>query len=192
VFAKGVAKFRQGLQEWLGEETGLSAMAHQTLRELLEQFDQQDKRIDAYDKRVAQAAKEAPRAQRLMQIPGIGQLTATAILSSVADAHHFDSGRDLSANLGIVPRQHSSGGKERLLGITKRGDSYLRTLLIHGARSALRTAGNKQDRVLRWAFKLQERRGAKVAAVALANKMARIAWALLAHDRDYAANYAQG
>jgi transposase len=193
VFAKGVAKFRQGLSEWLGaDDNGLSAMAIQTLRELLEQLDCQDKRISAYDKRVAQVAKDNAEAQRLMQVPGIGQLTATAIVASVADAHHFDSGRDLSANLGIVPRQHSSGGKERLLGITKRGDRYLRTLLIHGARSALRTAGNKQDRVLRWAFKLQERRGAKVAAVALANKMARIAWALLAYNRDYEANYAQG
>ena len=101
---------------------------------------------------------------------------------------------DLSANLGLVPHQHSSGDKARLLGISKRGDAYLRTLLIHGARSALRAAGDKPDRCLRWAAALQQRKGTNVAAVALANKMARVAWALLAHDRDYVSTYvrAQG
>ena len=102
-----------------------------------------------------------------------------------ADADAGQSRDPLAANLGLAPRQHSSGGKEVLLGITRRGDSYLRTLLIHGARSALRLAGDKPDRLLRWARKLQERKGANVAAVALANKMARVIWALLAHDRDY-------
>ena len=85
-----------------------------------------------------------------------------------------------------MPRQHSSGGKERLSGITKRGDRYLRTLLIHGARSAIRAAANKPDRMLRWALKVQERRGAKVAAVALANKMARVIWAMLNTGKPYA------
>lgn len=120
-----------------------------------------------------------------MEIPGIGNITGTAILASVADAHHFESGRDFAANLGLVPREHSSGGKQHLYGITKRGDAYLRTLLIHGARSALRCAGEKQDRLLRWAIKVAERRGVKVAAVALANKLARVVWALLAHGRQY-------
>jgi transposase len=109
----------------------------------------------------------------------------------VADARHFASGRDFAANLGLVPREHSSGGKQRLYGITKRGDAYLRTLLIHGARSALRCAGQKQDRILRWAVKLQEKKGVNVAAVALAHKMARIAWALLAHGRFYAPNWSK-
>ena len=88
-----------------------------------------------------------------MEVPGIGILTATAMLASVADAADFKTGRDLSANLGLVPREHSSGGKQRLYGITKRGDGYLRTLLIHGARSALRCAEGKEDRILRWALK---------------------------------------
>jgi transposase len=91
----------------------------------------------------------------------------------------------LSANLGLVPREHSSGGRQRLFGITKRGDRYLRTLLIHGARSALRCADGKEDRILVWALRLAERRGFNVAAVALANKLARIAWAMLAHGCDY-------
>lgn len=192
VFPQGVAKFRQGLNDWLGEEDhGLSAMTVETLRELIEQLDRQDERIDTYDQRIAQVAKNDVRVQRLMRVPGIGPLIATAFVASVSDPHHFASGRDLSANLGVVPRQHSSGGKERLFGITKRGDGYLRALLVQGALSALRTSGNKQDRVLRWAFKLQERKGIKIAAVALANKLTRIVWALLAHERDYDAHYAK-
>lgn len=162
-----------------------SGSARTTLQDLVEQLDDKDKRLAEFDKRIAQASKEDERAQRLMAVPGVGKLTATAALASVADPHHFDSGRDLSANLGLAPRRHSSGGKEVLLGITKRGDSYLRTLLIHGARSALRTAGEKPDRLLRWAVKLQQRKGANVAAVALANKMARVVWALLASGKEY-------
>lgn len=192
VFPKGVAKFRAGFSEWLADDdNGLSGMALTSLRELLTQLDDKDERLKTYDRRIGEIAKTEVRAQRLMKVPGIGPLIATAILAAVADPRHFDSGRDLSANLGIVPRQHSSGGKERLFGITKRGDVYLRTLLIHGARSALRTAGEKRDRILRWAAKLQERKGARLAAVALANKLARIVWALLAHDRDYQPTYGQ-
>lgn len=192
VFPKGVAKFHAGFGEWLADpDNGLSTMALTTLRELSSQLDDKDQRLREYDRRIGQAAKTEVRAQRLMQVPGIGPLIATALLAAVADPRHFDSGRDLSANLGLVPRQHSSGGKERLFGITKRGDTYLRTLLIHGARSALRTAGEKPDRMLRWAVKLQERKGVRLAAVALANKLARIVWALLAHDRDYKPTYAQ-
>lgn len=191
VFPVGVAKFRTGLSQWLGDPgNGLSGMALATLQELAGQLDDKDVRLEYYEKRIAQAAKEDERAQRLMAVPGVGKLTATAALAAVSDAHHFDSGRDLSANLGLVPRQHSSGGKELLLGITKRGDSYLRTLLIHGARSALRSAGDKPDRMLRWAVKLQQRKGANVAAVALANKMARVIWAMLAYGRNYSPAHA--
>lgn len=188
VFAVGVAKFRAGFIPWLQDEgNGLSGSAIASLSELKAQWDDKESRIDGYDKRLQQAAREDARAKRLMAIPGVGKLTATAVIAAVSDAHHFKTGRDFAANLGIVPREHSSGGKQRLYGITKRGDSYLRTLLIHGARSALRTAGKKPDRLLVWAFKLAERRGVKVAAVALANKMARVIWALLAHGREYQA-----
>lgn len=186
VFPVGVAKFHQALHQWLGKEDhGLSGSAQATLQDLVEQLDDKDKRLEHFDQRIAQAAKEDERAQRLMAVPGVGKLTATAALAAVADPQHFQSGRDLSANLGLVPRQHSSGGKEVLLGITKRGDSYLRTLLIHGARAALRCAGDKPDRLLCWAVKLQQRKGANVAAVALANKMARVIWALLASGKAY-------
>lgn len=186
VFPLGVAKFRLGLAAWLADDNnGLSGSALTTFGDLVAQLDDKQTRIDVYDKRLQQAAKSDERAQRLMEVPGIGMITATAVLASVCDAHHFGSGRDLAANLGLVPREHSSGGKQRLYGITKRGDVYLRTLLIHGARSALRCAGDKPDRLLRWAAKLAEKKGANVAAVALANKLARVIWALLAHGRQY-------
>jgi transposase len=150
VFAKGVAKFRDGLMGWLADpENGLSGLALATFRELKEQLDDKDQRILVYERKLNQVAKTEV-AQKLMEVPGIGPLTATAVMASVADPHHFRSGRDFAANLGLVPREHSSGGKQRLYGITRRGDSYLRTLLIHGARSALRCAGNKPDRQLRW------------------------------------------
>jgi transposase len=186
VFPIGVAKFRSGLKEWLADsENGLSGSALATFEELVGQLRDKDERIDVYDRRLAQAAKDDERAKRLLAVPGVGQLTATAVLAAVADAGHFDNGRDFAANLGLVPREHSSGGRQRLYGITKRGDTYLRTLLIHGARSALRCAGEKPDKLLRWAGKLAERRGYNVAAVALANKMARVIWAILAHGRVY-------
>ena len=186
VFALGVAKFRSAFVRWLGdEENGLSGSALTTFRELKAELDDKEERIEVYDRRIVAATRADERALRLLEIPGVGKLTAAAVVASVADARHFGSGRDFAANLGLVPREHSSGGKQRLMGITKRGDSYLRTLLVHGARSALRCAGEKPDRMLRWALKIAERRGNKVAAVALANKMARIIWAMLAHERSY-------
>lgn len=186
IFPLGVAKFQQELKVWLADpENGLTGSAQTTFQELVAQLRDKDERIDVYDKRLTQAAKDDQRAERLMEVPGVGKLTATAVLAAIADTGHFDSGRDFAANLGLVPREHSSGGRQRLYGITKRGDSYLRTLLIHGARSALRCAGDKPDRLLRWARKLAERRGYNVAAVALANKMARVIWAMLAHGRSY-------
>lgn len=143
--------------------------------ELKEQLDDKEQRILAYERRLNQAAK-AETAQKLMEIPCVGPIIATAVMASVADPHHFRSGRDFAANLGLVPREHSSGGKQRLYGITCKGDSHLRTFLIHGARSALRSAANKPDRQLCWARKVAERRSFNVAAVALANKMARVIW----------------
>ena len=186
VFPVGVSKFRKAIVDWLGQAcNGLSGSATQTLQELLEQLDDREKRLVSYDARIARLADEDERAQRLMRVPGIGKLTATAMLAAVSDPRHYPSSRDLSANFGLVPRQHSSGGKDRLYGITKRGNAYLRTLLIHCARSALRCAEGKPDRMLRWAWQVQQRRGAKVAAVALANKLARIVWVLLANGSEY-------
>jgi len=185
VFARSVAKFRDGLKGWLAdEENGLSGAALQTFRELREQLDKMEERINGYEKRLNQAAK-SEMGKKLMEIPGVGPMTATAVMASVADARHYESGRDFAANLGLVPREHSSGGKQRLYGITCKGDGYLRTLLIHGGRSALRRADGKPDKMLRWASQLAQRRPFNVAAVALANKMARVVWATLAHNRSY-------
>ena len=124
-------------------------------------------------------------AKRLLKIPGIGPITATALICAIGDGRQFKRGRDIAAWLGLTPRQHSSGGKDRLLGISKRGDAYLRTLLIHGARAVLRVAGNKDDPRSRWIQSLCGRRNKNIAAVALANKNARIVWALLTKKTDF-------
>ncbi|MRW92016.1 IS110 family transposase [Duganella sp. FT80W] len=131
------------------------------------------------------AASTDPVATRLQQLRGVGPIIATAIVANVGDAKQFSSGRQMAASLGLTPQQNSSGGKERLLGITKRGDAQLRTLLIHGARSVLRTAASKNDRMSRWVTHIAETRHHNIAAVALANKTARIAWAMITKGTDY-------
>ena len=135
------------------------------------------------------ASPAATLSRRLEKIPGIGPLTASALVASIADARSFANGRQLSAWLGLVPRQSSSGGKPLLLGISKRGDVYLRTLLIHGARAVIQFAQRKTDSTDTWLGKLLQRKHCNVAAVALASKNARTAWALLAHDREFQANH---
>ena len=186
VFPVGVAKFRAQFDEWIKEgNNGLSGSVVETLLELRAQLNEKEARINRYDERLTQAVKDDPRAGRLMEVPGVGKITATAILAALGDPRHYANGRDFAANLGLVPHEHSSGGRQRLYGITKRGDTYLRTLLIHGARSALRCAGDKPDKMLCWASKLAQRSQYNLAAVALANKMARTVWAILAHERSY-------
>jgi len=120
-----------------------------------------------------------------MKMEGVGPITATAVVASVGNAAVFKNGRQFAAWLGLTPRQHSTGGKQRLGAMTKHGDIYLRTLFIHGARSVLRTTAGRNDRKSRWAERLRQRRPDNVAAVALAAKHARIIWALLAHQREY-------
>jgi transposase len=152
------------------------------LRELNHQVQELEQQIEVWHR-----TNEA--SQKLAKIPGIGPLTASALTASIGDAKSFKNGRELAAWLGLVPRQHSSGGKPLLLGISKRGDAYLRTLLIHGARSAVRVAKRKSTPADRWSTDMLDRRHMNVAAVARANKNARIVWALLAHRRDYNADY---
>lgn len=126
--------------------------------------------------------------QRLAEIPGIGPISATALVASIGDVRHFKNGRQLAAWMGLVPKQHSTGGRPNLLGISKRGDTYLRTLLIHGARAVVRHAASKVKDD--WLHRLMGRRNANVVSVALANKNARIVWALLTHSRQFQADYA--
>ena len=129
-----------------------------------------------FDAQIAAIAAQEPACQRLSAIPGIGVLAATALVAAVGDAAEFKNGREMAARLGLVPRQHSTGGRPTLLVVSKRGDRYLRTLLVHGARS---------DRRSRWALELRERRGWNIAVVALANKNARAAWAVLARGAEF-------
>ena len=129
--------------------------------------------------------------RRLAEIPGIGPLTASALVASIGDAKSFNNGRQLAAWLGLVPRQHSSGGKALLLGISKRGDTYLRALMIHGARSVVRVAERKRSSTDKWTTEMGTRRHTNVVAVARANKNARVVWALLAHQRTYDPAYQQ-
>jgi len=157
------------------------------LVEISERLRWLEERLKRYDLRIAALARNDEHAARLMKVEGVGPLIATALVAAVGDARQFHRGRELSAWLGLVPRQHSSGGRTLLLGTSKRGDHYLRTLLIHGARSTLHRIQRKRDRRSRWIGALRERRGANIAAVALANKNARVLWALLAHDADYRA-----
>ncbi len=186
VVPKGVARLRRELPRILEDaENGLPALAREVLAGLLDQFHDFDRRITAYDRQIRALAEASEPARRLMQIEAIGPQTATALVASMGDPHVFKSGRGYAASLGIIPRQHSSGGKTRLGAITRRGDSYLRTLLVHGARAYLRVVDRKSDAKSAWARRLRERRHVNVAAVALAAKNARIAWAILAHGTEY-------
>lgn len=157
----------------------------QLLMALREDLVYLDERVRQLDQVIERAAREDAVARRLQQIPGIGPVTATALVASVGDARQFRRGRDMAAWLGLVPRQQSSGGKAVLQGISKRGDAYLRTLLIHGARSVARVASRKMDTRSQWVDRISRRRHANIAAVALANKNARIAWALMTGGTDY-------
>ena len=142
-------------------------------------------RVEELDREIEQIARQDPVAVRLQQLRGIGPITATALLATIGDASQFANGRQMAASLGLTPKQNSSGGKERLLGISKRGDTYLRSLLVHGARAVIRTAPPKTDRLSTWVMRIATTRHPNIAAVALANKTARIAWAMMSRGTDY-------
>ena len=163
----------------------LPALARETIGELHDRLRALDERILAYDRKISALAKQSEPAQRLMAIEGVGPITATALVASVGNAQAFKNGRQFAAWLGLVPRQNSSGGKTRLGSISKRGDVMLRTLLIHGTRSALQRMANKTDQKSVWAEALKARSCSNVAAVALAAKNARISWAMLARGTEY-------
>ena len=126
-----------------------------------------------------------PVAQRLQQLRGADPMIATALLATVGDASQFANGRQMAVSLGLTPKQNSSGGKEKLLGISKRGDSYVRCLLVHGARSMISASKGKDDRLSQWVMRIATTRHPNVAAVAMANKTARIAWAMIRRGSDY-------
>lgn len=148
-----------------------------------------DKQVIDLESQIKAWHRESELSRKLEKIPGIGPVTASALVATIGDAKSFENGRQLAAWMGLVPKQHSTGGKSRLQGISKRGDTYLRTLLIHGARSAILAAQRKVQQADIWLTKLLQRRSPNVVAVALANKNARIIWALLAHDREFRPDY---
>ena len=176
--ARQVRSKLPALLDEVGDET-LPALAVELFRDLYEELVQLEQRIDACDRRIGRLYRANPVCQRLGQQEGVGELTATAFVATVAHAAQFKNGRQCAAWLGLVPKQDSTGGKTRLLGISKRGDAYLRTLLVHGARSAMRLTPKRNDPKSRWVEQLRKRRGENIAAVALAAKHARILWALM-------------
>jgi transposase len=182
----GIARLRSQMPQILEDaDNGLPLLARETLAALLEQFHFFDARVAHYDQQILHLAHHSEPAQRLMAMEGVGPLTATAIVASVGNARVFSGGRQFAAWLGLTPRQYSSGGRNRLGQMTKRGDCYLRTLLVHGARSVMRHVDRRTDPKSVWARNIKVRRHANVAAVALAAKQARVIWALLAKDIEY-------
>ncbi len=186
VIARSPAAFHQAMPKVLAsEDVELTQFCRGLLVELLEHLAAIEERIDSANAKVKAFAASSPLCKKICAIDGVGPITATAIVAAVGDASEFKNGRHLAAWVGLVPRQYSSGGKPRLYGISKRGDTYLRTLLIHGARAVLRFAGKKSDAQSKWIRDLIERRGYNRAAVAMANKNARIIQALLSSDELY-------
>lgn len=186
VINKGVPAVRRALPDILEDaDNGLTVLARELFAELLEELRVLDERFKRCEKRIDAVNQEHEVCRRLDEILGIGAITASATYAAAGDGKDFVNGRHFAAWLGLVPRQHSSGGKPVLLGISKRGNTYLRTLFIHGARSVLLHSANKQDRFSRWAQSVLERRGHNRACVAVANKMARIAWVIMAKGEQY-------
>ena len=181
-----VGPLRAAIPAWLEDaENGLTGRFRCLLHGLWDDLQHLEQRLRELDKEIQAVADQDPVAQRLQQLRGVGPLVATALIATVGDGSQFTKGRQMAAALGLTPRQHSTGDKRRLLGITKRGDAYLRTVLIHGARAVVSQARHRDDPLSRWVTDIAKRSHTNVAAVALANKTARIAWAMLRQGTDY-------
>lgn len=189
VMPQGIAHIRKLLPGIIEDlENGLSFRARDYLSELYAEFVDCDAAVAKYEARISEFAKSDEACKRLQKIPGVGPLTATAIVAHVGNATQFKNGRGFSACLGLTPKEHSSGGKQKLLGISKRGNRYIRKLLIQGARVVTRYGLLRPDSQAPgqlWLRNLSERRGKHIAAVAVANKTARIVWAVLARGEEY-------
>lgn len=185
VIPKGITSIPKRMDDILEDgENGLPGTMRQLLQRLYDHFKELNRQVQELELRIKQWHQENEASKKLAAIPGIGPITASAIVATVGNATEFKNGRQLAAWIGLVPKQHSSGGKQTLLGISKRGDTYLRTLLIHGARAVIRFAENKAEPDS-WLRKLMARRNKNVAAVALANKNVRIIWALLTKGETF-------
>ncbi len=194
IVPKGISQIAPRIPDILEDgDNGLPGLFRDLISRLLTHFNDLHRQVLELETQIKAWHRDNPASLKLAEIPGIGPITASAMVASVGNARDFGNGRQLAAWLGLVPKQHSTGGKSVLLGISKRGDSYLRTLLIHGARSALLAAQRRLDRgegpADAWLTGLLQRRNPNIAAVALANKNARIIWALLTQDRTYQPGY---
>ena len=186
VIGRDISRLRRALGQIAeGKDMGLGDMIRDLASDVYQELAELDQRISSYNQRIRHLFRTDAMCQRIGQIEGIGPITATALVAAVGDRSCFKNGRQFAAWLGLVPKQRSSGGKARLFGISKRGDRYLRTLLIHGARAVLGKAGGKTDPRSQWIERMRERRPPNVVAVALANKNARIVWSVLSREEDY-------
>ena len=186
VIPQGIVYIRKSIPAMLEDgENELTAMFRELLSDLYDEMVHLDERIKTLENKLKALCSQNEDCQRLLTIPGVGLLSATALVATIGDINAFKNGRELAAWLGLVPRQHSTGGKPTLLGISKRGDTYLRTLLIHGRRTVVRVADKHRDQRSQWISQLDARRGKNISAVAVANKNARVAWALLSQKTTY-------
>ncbi|EOW9280286.1 IS110 family transposase [Vibrio cholerae] len=186
VIAVGKTAFCNAIPEILEDaENQLSSIMRELIQRQSERYHALNEQIDWFDRKLEQTAKSFDSAQRLMTIPGYGTITSQAVAVWLGTGKQFNNGRDASAAMGLVPKQDTTGGKVQLLGITKTGNTYIRSLLIHGARAALRRAKFKSDKFSKWMLEVAERRGPNRAAVAIANKLMRIAWALITKKETY-------
>jgi len=182
---------RAAIPCWLEDaENGLTGDFRSLLQGVWEDLRALGDRVDEMDQLIKRLAANNEDCVRLQQLRGVGPMISTAMVATVGDARQYHQGRQMAAAIGITPKQHSSGGKDRLLGISKRGDVYLRTLMIHGARAVVIRARHRDDRLSRWVTNIATRRHPNVAAVALANKTARMAWAMLRNETDYDPDFA--
>lgn len=190
VFPRGIATLRRYIVRVQNDvQSPLTAFFKQSLSRGYDQLQQLEDPISAYTQTLEQHVKALDACQHLKTIPGYGSIVASAFYTEVGNGGAYRRGRDVSASLGLVPRQHSTGGKDNLLGISKRGNGYLRSLLVHGARAVVNQAQRKDDKLSQWINHLRLTRGYNKATVALANKMARMGWAVLKNNTVYQAEF---
>ncbi len=191
VAPKHLSSLRAAVPCWLDDaESGLTGDFRTLLQGVWEDLRLLDDRVSEMDQKIKRLADNNEDCVRLQQLRGVGPMTSTAMIATVGDARQYQRSRQMAAAIGITPRQHSSGDRDRLLGISKSGDVYLRTLMIHGARAVVARAAHKDDRLSRWVTNIAKQKHPNVAAVALANKTARMAWAMLRHEADYDPDFA--
>ena len=191
VMPQGLKKLKEEVALWQARATPDLAVLKGVIEQLMSTLRDQEKRISELEVQIKHLHQGNAASRLIESIPGVGLLSATAVVASFGQCEHFESARKFSSCLGVTPREHSSGGKQMLLGISKRGNKYIRKLLIHGARAVLKARMNNEAHAQDWAVKLAKRRGHNIAAVALAAKNARRIWAMLRTGQLFRADYAQ-